>query len=64
MSQSTAKLLLKLFYSISYLKMNEEQIVVLSYSRCVIVRLERNISPPLDDPSIILTLDKVFTFGM
>lgn len=32
--------------------------IVLWQPRCVIVRLERKISPP-----IILTLDKVFTFG-
>ncbi|XP_023250193.1 prolyl endopeptidase-like [Seriola lalandi dorsalis] len=30
--------------------------------RCVVVRLERRISPHLDPPHIILTLDKVFTF--
>ncbi|XP_071336257.1 prolyl endopeptidase-like isoform X2 [Trachinotus anak] len=30
--------------------------------RCVVVRLERRISPPLDPPHIILTLDKVFSF--
>ncbi|XP_039994577.1 prolyl endopeptidase-like [Xiphias gladius] len=30
--------------------------------RCVVVRLKRRISPPLDPPHILLTLDDVFSF--